>query len=59
MGECPSIAEVSGNVWKNTLALQRLVDMYERMHFYCEVSGYVWKNALLFQRLVDMYGRIH
>ena len=32
MEECTSIAEVSGYVWKNTLALQRLVDMYGRMH---------------------------
>ena len=32
MEECPSIAEVSENIWKNTLALQRLVDMYGRMH---------------------------
>ena len=28
MGECPSIAEVSGYVWKNALALHRVVDMY-------------------------------
>ena len=34
MGECPSIAEVSGYKWKNTLALQRLEDMNGRMHFY-------------------------
>ena len=34
MGECPSIAEVSGNVWRNILALQRLVDMHGRMHYY-------------------------
>ena len=32
MGECPSIAEVSGYVWKNALALQRLADIYGRMH---------------------------
>ena len=32
MGECPSIAEASGYVWKNTLALQRLVDMYGKIH---------------------------
>ena len=32
MGECPSIAEVSGYVWKNALAFQRLVDMYGRIH---------------------------
>ena len=31
MEECTSFAEVSGNVLKNTLALQRLVGMYERM----------------------------
>ena len=34
MEECTSIAEVSGCVWKNTLALQRLVDMNGRMQFY-------------------------
>ena len=32
MEECNSVAEVSGYVWKNALALQRLVDMYGRMH---------------------------
>ena len=32
MEEYTSIAEVSGNVWTNTLALQRLVDIYGRMH---------------------------
>ena len=32
MEEYTSIAEVSGYVWKNTLALQRLVDMYGRIH---------------------------
>ena len=32
MEECTSIPEVSGYVWKNALALQRLVDMYGRMH---------------------------
>ena len=73
MEEYTSIAEVSRYVWKNTLALQRLVDMYGKMHYYCrgkwicmgecpsiaEVSGNVWKNTLALQRLVDMYGRIH
>ena len=29
--ECPSIPEASGYVFKNTLALQRLEDMYGRM----------------------------
>ena len=32
MEECTSIAEVSVYVWKNALVLQRLVDMYGRMH---------------------------
>ena len=32
MGECTFIPEASGNVWKNTQALQRLVDMYGRIH---------------------------
>ena len=32
MEECPSIAEVSGYVWKNALVLQRLVDVYGRLH---------------------------
>ena len=32
MEECTSIANVSGHVLKNTLALQRLVDMHGRMH---------------------------
>ena len=32
MEEYNSVAEVSGYVWKNALALQRLVDMYGRMH---------------------------
>ena len=32
MEECTSIAEVSDYVWKNALVLQRLVDMYGRMH---------------------------
>ena len=32
MEEYTSIAEVRGYVWKNALALQRLVDMYGRMH---------------------------
>ena len=32
MDECTSIAEVSRYVWKNVLVLQRLVDMYGRMH---------------------------
>ena len=31
MEVCPSIAEVSGYIWKNALALQRLVDMYGNM----------------------------
>ena len=31
MEESTIIPEVSGYVWKNTLALQRLVDMYGRM----------------------------
>ena len=31
MEECPSIAEVCEYVWKNALALQRLVDMYGNM----------------------------
>ena len=35
MEEYTSIAEVSEYVRKNTLALQRLVDMYGRMHYYC------------------------
>ena len=34
MEECTSIAEVSGYVWKNILALQRLVDMNGRIHNY-------------------------
>ena len=34
MDECTSIAEVSEYVWTNALALQRLVDMYGRMHYY-------------------------
>ena len=34
MEEYASIAEVSRYVWKNTLALQRLVDMNGRMQFY-------------------------
>ena len=32
MEECTFIPEVSGYVWENTLALQRLVDIYGRMH---------------------------
>ena len=32
MEECTSIPEVSGYVSNNALALQRLVDMYGRMH---------------------------
>ena len=32
MEEYTSIAEVSKYVWKNTLLLQRLVDMYGRIH---------------------------
>ena len=32
MEECNSVAEVCGYVWKNALVLQRLVDMYGRMH---------------------------
>ena len=32
MEECTSIAEASGYVWKITLALQRLEDMYGRLH---------------------------
>ena len=32
MEECTSIAEVSVYVLKNTLVLQRLVDMYGRIH---------------------------
>ena len=35
MEECTSIAEVNGYVWKNALALQRLVNMYGTMHDYC------------------------
>ena len=72
MEECTSIAEASGYVWKNALALQRLVDTFRRMHKYsrgkwtcieeypsiAEVSGCAWKNALVMQRLVDMYGRM-
>ena len=72
MEKCNSVAEVSGYVWKYSLALQRLVDMYGRMHYYsrgfwicmeecasnAEASGYVWKYALALQRLVDMYGRM-
>ena len=34
MEECTSIAEVSVYVWKDALVLQRLVDMYGRMHKY-------------------------
>ena len=73
MEEYTSISEVSGYVWKKTLALQRLVGMYGRIHQHCrgkwicmeeytsisESSVYVWKNALALQRLVDMYGRMH
>ena len=33
MEECTSVPEASGYKWKNTLALQRLVDMYGRMHY--------------------------
>ena len=32
MEECTSIAEINGYVWKNAQALQRLMDMYGRMH---------------------------
>ena len=32
MEEYTSIAEVSGYVWENARALQRLVDMYGRIH---------------------------
>ena len=32
MEECTIIAEVSGYVWENALAKQRLVDMYGRIH---------------------------
>ena len=32
MEVCPSIAEARGYVWKNILALKRLVDMYGCMH---------------------------
>ena len=32
MEECTIIPEVSRYVWKNKLALQRLVDTYGRMH---------------------------
>ena len=34
MGEYTIIPEASGNVLKNTLTLQRLVDMYGRMHYF-------------------------
>ena len=32
MDECTCITEVSGYVLKNALVLQRLVDLYGRMH---------------------------
>ena len=32
MEECTSIPEANGYEWKNTIVLQRLVDMYGRMH---------------------------
>ena len=32
MEECTSISEASGYVWNNTLVLQRLIDVYGRMH---------------------------
>ena len=32
MEECTGITEVSRYVWKNALVLQRLVDMYGRIH---------------------------
>ena len=59
MEECTSIAKVSEYVWKNELALQRLVDMNEECTSIAEVTGYVWKNALALQRSVDMDGRMH
>ena len=59
MEECTSIAEVSRYVWKNALALQRLVDIMEECTSIAEFGGYVWTNALVLQRLVDMYGRMY
>ena len=32
MEECNSVAKASGYVWKKTITLQRLVDMYGRKH---------------------------